>query len=68
MRQVEIIHLRSSSESVEALSEQIRESVREAESDIEAVTLYRRRGLETDMAIGMDLGLGPGRDIKTLVF
>ena len=51
MRQLEIIHLRSSDELAETLSEQIRESVREAEGDIKAVTLYRRRGLHTDVAI-----------------
>ena len=51
MRQLEIIHLRSSSERAETLSDQIRKSLRAAETDPEVVTVYQRKGLETDVAI-----------------
>jgi hypothetical protein len=51
MRQLEIIHLRSSGELVESLGDRISESINAAGGDIKVVTLYRRKGLETDIAI-----------------
>ncbi|MCP4641796.1 MAG: hypothetical protein GY851_15240 [bacterium] len=54
MKQLEIIHLRSSGEPAEALSSRIRESIREEDASTQVVTLYRRRGLETDVAIHID--------------
>lgn len=50
MQQLEIIHLRSSGEPPEALAERIRSSLRSA-GDREVMTLYRRHGVETDLAI-----------------
>ena len=51
MRQLEIIHLRSSGETLESLGDQIRESIWAMGEQAEVVTLFRRNGLETDMAI-----------------
>ena len=51
MNTLEIIHLRSSGEPLESLSEQIRESIWEEGGGTEVVTLYRRHGLETDVAV-----------------
>ncbi len=51
MRQVEIIHLRSSAESADVLSRRIRESIKTVEEGSKIVSLYRRKGLETDVAI-----------------
>ncbi len=49
MSWLEIIHLRSSGEPLEPLSRRIQESIRTGGSD--RVTLYRRAGLETDVAV-----------------
>lgn len=62
MRQLEIIHLRSSGEPTEILSNQIAESIRAAETDTEVVTLYRRKGLETDVAIHIHHLKEPGAE------
>ena len=51
MRTLEIVHLRSSGESMESLAERIRESLWEDGSIGDAVTIFRRNGLETDIAI-----------------
>ena len=51
MRRLEIIHLRSSGAPVESLGELIRESVWAESRGVADVTLYRRRGLETDIAV-----------------
>ena len=51
MSRLEIVHLRSSGETIEALSEQLRESIWAEGHGAEVVTLYRRQGLETDVAI-----------------
>ena len=51
MNTVEIVHLRSSGESVELLSDRIKESIWAEGSGTEVVTLYRRHGLETDVAV-----------------
>jgi hypothetical protein len=51
MSALEIIHLRSSGESVESLGKRIRDSIQTEGRDTEIVTLYRRQGLETDVAV-----------------
>ena len=51
MRRLEIVHLRSSGETLESLSDQIRESIWAMGDQAEVVTLFRRNGLETDLAI-----------------
>lgn len=51
MNTLEIVHLRSSGEPIETLGERIRGSIETEGTDTEVVTLYRRHGLETDVAI-----------------
>jgi hypothetical protein len=51
MNTVEIVHLRSSSEPVDALAERIKESIWMDGSDGDTITVFRRNGLETDIAI-----------------
>jgi hypothetical protein len=51
MNTVEIIHLRSSGESLESLAERIRESLWEDGSISDKVEVYRRNGLDTDIAV-----------------
>ena len=51
MIQLEIIHLRSSGEPVESLTERIKESIREGGKEASTLMLYRRHGLETDLAV-----------------
>jgi hypothetical protein len=51
MNTVEIVHLRSSSEPIEALAERIKESIWMDGSNGETVTVFRRNGLETDIAV-----------------
>ena len=51
MSRLEIIHLRSSGEPIESLGELIRESIWAEGQGAAVVTLYRRHGLETDVAI-----------------
>ncbi|MDX2435922.1 MAG: hypothetical protein QNL88_02620 [Acidobacteriota bacterium] len=51
MSTLEIIHLRSSSEPIEDLAELIRESMWEDGRNNGVFTIYRRRGLATDLAI-----------------
>jgi hypothetical protein len=48
---LEIIHLRSSGEPIETLAEWIRESIGGDGEPAEVVTLFRRRGLDTDVAV-----------------
>jgi hypothetical protein len=48
---LEIIHLRSSIEPIEALTDHIRESIWAEGHGTDVVTLYRRHGLETDVAV-----------------
>jgi len=50
MSRLEIIHLRSSGEPLESLAERIRESIWN-EGGGQAVALFRRNGLDTDIAI-----------------
>lgn len=51
MSTLEIIHLRSSSEPIEDLAELIRESLWEDGRKDGVFTIYRRRGLATDLAV-----------------
>ena len=51
MNALEIIHLRSSGESPEVLAERIKESIWMDGGSAETVTVLRRNGLETDIAI-----------------
>ena len=65
MRQLEVIHLRSSGQSAETLSEQIRRSIRAAETGTRVVTVYRRKGLETDVAIHISHPEEVGADMRS---
>ena len=51
MRIYEIIHLRSSSEPIDSLVERITASMRKTGPATPTVKLFRRQGLETDLAI-----------------
>jgi len=51
MGQIEIIHLRTSGESPAVLCQRIRESVRTEAGGTEPLVIYRREGLESDIAI-----------------
>ena len=51
MNALEIIHLRASGEPLDALGREIRDSVAAEAGGAEVVTLYRRHGLETDLAV-----------------
>ena len=51
MNQLEIIHLRSSVEPFEALRSRVTESIRTEGDPGEVVLLFRRCGLESDVAI-----------------
>lgn len=61
MSRLEIIHLRSSGEPLESLGRRIRESLG-AEGEDAEVTLYRRDGLETDVAVHIRHLDSPGKD------
>ena len=50
MTQLEIIHLRSSGESIEALIDRIKESIGKRGDRI-SYSLYRSHGLDTDLAV-----------------
>ncbi len=63
MKMVEIVHLRSSGEPLESLGDLIRESIWAEGSGTEVVTVYRRQGLDTDVAVHIyhrDSGVGDG--------
>ena len=62
MKRLEIIHLRSSGEPVESLTERISESIRDGGDEASTLTLYRRHGLETDLAVHV---LSPDDAVKT---
>ncbi len=51
MIQLEIIHLRLSGEPIEPLAERISKSIREGGEEASTLKLYRRHGLETDLAV-----------------
>lgn len=56
MSQLEIIHLRSPDELLDTLGRRIRESVGEERKGVSRVTLYRRQGLGTDLAVHIQHG------------
>jgi len=62
MNTLEIVHLRSSGEPTESLIEQIRESIWAEGKGTEVVTLYRQRGLETDVAVHIRCADGAARN------
>jgi len=51
MKSLEIIHLQYSGEPPEVLGERIRQSINASDEEAPVTALYRRRGLETDLAI-----------------
>ena len=51
MTRLEIIHLRSSGEPIEALVDGINKSLGEGAEDASTLTLYRSHGLGTDLAV-----------------
>jgi hypothetical protein len=51
MSRLEIIHLRAAGTSFASLADQIREAIRPGADSSGAVTVYRRSGLETDVAV-----------------
>ena len=62
MIQLEIIHLRASGESIEALTERINRSIEDGGGTASTLMLYRCHGLETDLAVHI---LSPDVAIKT---
>jgi len=51
MSRLEIVHLRSSGEPLQSLADRIRDSIVPGDIGTEVVTVYRRQGLETDVAV-----------------
>ncbi len=51
MNQLEIIHLRTAGKSVASLARQIREAIGSEVDSSGGVTIYRRSGLATDVAV-----------------
>lgn len=51
MKTLEIIHVRSAGTSLDILSDQIDKSIRGVDDQTEEVSIYRRDGLVTDLAI-----------------
>jgi hypothetical protein len=51
MNTLEIVHLRSSVEPLESLGDRIKESIWAEGNNTQVVTVYRRNGLATDVAI-----------------
>jgi hypothetical protein len=51
MSRLEIIHLRTAGKSSETLARQIREAIGSEVDGYGAVTIYRRNGLDTDVAV-----------------
>jgi hypothetical protein len=56
MRFLEIVHLRSAGDSVERVSDAVKESTRSALLSRQELTVFRRNGLETDIAVHIDSG------------
>ena len=69
MSRLEIVHLRLSGEPTESLSDMIRESIWAEGSGTEVVTVYRRQGLDTDVAVHIyHRESDDGDDPNTLAF
>jgi hypothetical protein len=64
-RWLEIIHLRSSGEPIESLADRIRESIWSEGDQTEVVTIFRRNGLETDLAVHIHHPEAPGADVPS---
>lgn len=60
MNRLEIVHLRSSGESLETLAALIKESIWEDGNGSEVATVYRRSGLATDIAVHIRRDRGSG--------
>jgi len=60
MSRLEIIHLRTSARSFGFLGKQIREAVKDGEEGVEAVTIWRRSELGTDVAVHIHNCESPG--------
>ena len=65
MNTLEIIHLRSSGEPIESLGDRIRESIWATGERTEVVTIFRRNGLETDLAVHIHHPEAPGADVPS---
>ncbi len=65
MKTLEIIHLRSSGEPPDSLSDRIRESIWATGEQTEVVTIFRRNGLETDLAVHIHHSGAPGADVPS---
>ena len=65
MSRLEIIHLRSSGEPIESLADRIRESIWSEGDQTEVVTIFRRNGLETDLAVHIHHPEAPGADVPS---
>lgn len=61
MSRLEIIHLRLSGESVESINDRITASIQTAGKDTGILTLYRRDGLNTDIAVHLYMMMPPGK-------
>ena len=60
MKRLELILLRAPGEALEPLCSRIRESITRGGDHAAEVTLYRRRGLDTDLAVHLHgAGLSP---------
>ncbi len=55
MNRLEIVHLRCSGEPLDNLNELIRDSIWSEGDGAEVVTVYRRQGLDTDVAVHIRL-------------
>lgn len=65
MKTLEIIHLRLAATPPENLSEQIRQSIAASKGSDTKITVYRRGGLETDIAIHIHHHETPGSGPKS---
>ena len=60
MNRLEIIHLRSAGTSIEDLATQIRAAIGSDDDEADVVTVYRRSGLATDVAVHITSRGRPG--------
>jgi hypothetical protein len=54
MRVLEIVHLRSAGDAAERVSDALRESTRSEPVSQQEITVFRRNGLETDIAVHVE--------------
>ena len=66
---LEIVHLRSSAEPISLLGQRVSESLGAQAEDLKLLTLYRRQGLDTDLAVhihhGSDSGIAKPSTVAT---